>query len=58
MRAGNILAERVDSVTRNLPPAIAPTDVFGLGTFVLVTEGKSDDDAGFPHENPVTVHPR
>lgn len=52
MRMGSISVERVNnSVTRDLPPTIAPTGVFGSGTFVLVTEGKSDDDAEFLHEN-------
>lgn len=52
MRIGNILAERINnSVTRDLPPAIAPTGVFGSRTSVLVTEGKPDDDAVFLHEN-------
>jgi len=51
MQTGNVLAERVNSVTKNLPPAIAPIGAFGFGTLVMITEVRSGGDAGPPHEN-------
>lgn len=42
-------------MTRDLSLGIVPVEAFDSGTSMLVTEGKSDDGAGFLHEDLVTL---